>query len=319
MANGNTDDSSWPHHPSDINAQWEPRTSHRDHYSDHMNGHLDTNGSLTPASSFTSSPISPPSIDPQRSPSSIALRSHLLGFTLGAAALLTIHLIIYERSPLWRLPFFLSALSIFHSLEFYVTARHNPPAATLSAFLLDNGRAYNIAHLCAFSECFLHFQPFLPAPEYLFPQTDAAPWVALGLGFMIVGQTIRTAAMAQAGTNFNHVVQSFRKENHVLVTDGVYRFTRHPAYLGFFWWGLGTQVVLGNVVCLVGYAVVLWRFFKKRIDSKFKPNSSPHDGADMLTPLFTTVEEEEYLIRFFGQDYVKYKQQTGVGIPFISQ
>ena len=28
-------------------------------------------------------------------------------------------------------------------------------------------------------------------------------------------------------------------------------------------------MVLGNAVCLVGYAVVLWRFFRKRIKSEF--------------------------------------------------
>lgn len=268
-----------PDHPSDINAQWQPRTSHRDNYSDHLNGHLDTHASLTASSSLTSSPTSlPSSLDPKRSPSGIALRSHLLGFTLGASALLTIYL-VHEHSPFWRLPFFLSALSTFHSLEFYVTARYNPPAATVTAFLLDNGRAYNIAHLCAFFEGCLHFQPMVPVFGCLFPGADAPPWVALGLAFMIVGQAIRTVAMAQAGTNFNHIVQSYRKENHVLVTDGVYRFTRHPAYFGFFWWGLGTQIMLGNVICLVGYAVVLWRFFKKRIDSKLSHIRFSHHGC----------------------------------------
>ncbi|KAI4263175.1 MAG: hypothetical protein L6R42_001666 [Xanthoria sp. 1 TBL-2021] len=71
--------------------------------------------------------------------------------------------------------------------------------------------------------------------------------------------------MAQAGTNFNHLVQSKKKEGHVLVTNGIYGWLRHPSYFGFFWWGLGTQLITGNLVCLVGYAVVLWRFFSLRI------------------------------------------------------
>lgn len=73
--------------------------------------------------------------------------------------------------------------------------------------------------------------------------------------------------MLHAGSNFNHLVQKEKKAGHVLVTGGVYRYLRHPSYFGFFWWGLGTQVVLGNAVCLVGYAVVLWRFFRRRIES----------------------------------------------------
>lgn len=75
--------------------------------------------------------------------------------------------------------------------------------------------------------------------------------------------------MVQAGSNFNHTVQAERKEGHTLVQHGVYAVLRHPSYFGFFWWGLGTQLVLGNVVCFAGYALVLWRFFYKRIHSKF--------------------------------------------------
>ena len=74
--------------------------------------------------------------------------------------------------------------------------------------------------------------------------------------------------MVQAGSNFNHLVQVKRKEGHVLVTHGIYAGLRHPSYFGFWWWGLGTQVVLGNWICLVGYAVVLWRFFSGRIESE---------------------------------------------------
>lgn len=77
--------------------------------------------------------------------------------------------------------------------------------------------------------------------------------------------------MVHAGSNFNHLVQMKKKEGHFLVTDGVYGWLRHPSYFGFFWWGLGTQVVMGNVGCLAGYAVVLWRFFRLRIESEFVP------------------------------------------------
>jgi hypothetical protein len=60
-------------------------------------------------------------------------------------------------------------------------------------------------------------------------------------------------------------VQSKHQAGHVLVKSGLYGYLRHPSYFGFFWWGLGTQLVLGNAVCFVGYALVLWRFFSSRI------------------------------------------------------
>lgn len=90
---------------------------------------------------------------------------------------------------------------------------------------------------------------------------------------LILGQTTRSMAMARAGSNFNHTVQMHKREGHELVTGGIYGLLRHPSYFGFWWWGLGTQVILGNGVCLVGYAIVLWRFFRDRIDSKLSDTS----------------------------------------------
>jgi protein-S-isoprenylcysteine O-methyltransferase len=115
----------------------------------------------------------------------------------------------------------------------------------------------------------------------LWPDTKWLPFpvtrLLLGLGIVLVGQTVRSVAMVQAGRSFNHMVQQRRNSGHVLVTEGIYGWLRHPSYFGFFWWALGTQVVMGNLVSFVGYAVVLWRFFSGRIR-----------------------HEEEYLVRFFG-------------------
>jgi len=84
-----------------------------------------------------------------------------------------------------------------------------------------------------------------------------------------LGQAVRSLAMVHAGTNFNHIVQHRKASEHQLVTTGAYHYLRHPSYFGFFWWGLGTQLVLGNTVCFLGYAVVLWRFFSRRISSEY--------------------------------------------------
>ena len=97
---------------------------------------------------------------------------------------------------------------------------------------------------------------------------------------LVFGQVIRTIAMAKAGSNFNHTVQMRKKQGHVLVTDGIYLWLRHPSYFGFFWWGLGTQVVLGNPVCLTGYLVVLWRFFRHRIRGNVHPVNMTFPVAD---------------------------------------
>ncbi|KAL6232932.1 Isoprenylcysteine carboxyl methyltransferase family-domain-containing protein [Aspergillus navahoensis] len=238
-----------------------------------------------------------------KSLSGISLRAFLLGTTLGLSTALTISLLNLTTSDtkshyLWRLPFFLASLSLFHFLEYYITAAHNTRYADISAFLLSsNGWAYNVAHSSAAVECLLGYILY-PHDSYFRITASVSGvkvQVVLGLFLVVLGQTVRTLAMAQAGSNFNHMVQVERKEGHTLVQHGVYSVLRHPSYFGFFWWGLGTQLVLGNVVCFVGYAVVLWKFFNSRIQ-----------------------REERFLIAFFGEEYVEYKKRTIVGIPGIA-
>jgi protein-S-isoprenylcysteine O-methyltransferase len=228
-------------------------------------------------SSISESSDDTPDVDPSNYPtgskslSGISLRAFLLGTSLGLTTSLTLLLTVY-RTPFWRIPFFVAALSLFHFLEFFVTARYNTPYATVKAFLLSsNGWAYNAAHGSALLECLIsHY--FWPGQSSLGrmlsvsgPFGSVSLLLVVGLVLTALGQVVRTLAMATAAGNFNHHVQVEHKAGHVLVKSGLYRFLRHPSYFGFFWWGLGTQLVLGNVVCFVGYAVVLWRFFATRI------------------------------------------------------
>lgn len=229
------------------------------------------NGLPTPSSSQITSTT-------DRDPAAISLRANILGLTAGLSLASTLYLLLLSETapnPLWRAPFFILTLSIFHFLEFYVTAVANPPFATVSAFLLSqNGSSYSIANSCALIECILHYTFFpdfnLLSPPPLFGGAAwfQISWLSLGFAGIVAGQVIRTTAMISAGTNFNHRVQVRKRDGHELVTSGVYSLLRHPSYFGFFSWGLGTQIVSGNSICLAGYALVLWRFFKDRIESE---------------------------------------------------
>ncbi|KAH7408518.1 prenyl cysteine carboxyl methyltransferase-like protein Ste14 [Phaeosphaeria sp. MPI-PUGE-AT-0046c] len=225
----------------------------------------------------------------KRSLSGIAVRAFCLGCSMVLGFVMAI-LLVYLESRLWRPWLFLSTLSVFHFLEFYTTAAYNTPIAWISSFLLTNGDQYRQAHTMAFIETCI--------TSYFFPNWQARihppAVIALGLVLVVVGQTVRSTAMAQAGTNFNHTVQSKKSQGHELVTTGLYANFRHPSYFGFFWWGIGTQVVLGNTVCFLGYTAVLWYFFNRRIS-----------------------HEEKHLIDFFGEKYTAYRARTRVWIPFI--
>ena len=111
-------------------------------------------------------------------------------------------------------------------------------------------------------------------------------WNPSGIIIVFVGQALRSMAMIQASTNFSHLVAHNKAEGHRLVKEGVYscvssqdplkciltpnhRWFRHPSYTGFFYWAVGTQMVLQNHVCFFVFVALLWRFFYHRIRCKF--------------------------------------------------
>ena len=231
----------------------------------------------------------------EKSLSGIALRAFSLGAAASASLLTTLAILLLSNSnnPIWRAPFFTLCLSLFHFLEFWVTAERNTLVATVDSFLLTaNWPSYAIAHASALLECLF--------VSFFFPDRNWAPLntgpllLAVGVGAVVVGQTVRSMAMLHAGQSFNHQVQMARSETHVLVTDGIYGVVRHPSYFGFFYWGLGTQLVMGNVVCFFAYAAVLWVFFSRRVRV-----------------------EEEKLVEFFGERYVEYRRRVPTLMPFI--
>lgn len=237
----------------------------------------------------------PPDFMPEGKKSLARISQHGfgLGIVLGVSSLMALQL-LYAQHYLWRLPCFTAVLCIFHYLEFSMTARYNPTDAKVASFLVfNNGKAYNIAHTVAMLEIIMRYSSGLQ--KYLAFTGFTLATLMVGIFLIVLGQAFRSLAMKQAGTSFNHIVQSTKKEDHILVTSGVYAISRHPAYFGFFWWGLGTQLLLGNIICFFGYTFVLWKFFAHRI-----------------------FHEEKHLVSFFGKDYDRYRQKTPVRIPFIS-
>jgi len=79
------------------------------------------------------------------------------------------------------------------------------------------------------------------------------PVVWFGIVMIFFGHFLRIGAMFTAAKNFTHLVMDSKREEHKLVTRGLYRFIRHPSYLGWSMWAIGTQIVLLNPVSFVIY------------------------------------------------------------------
>ena len=195
----------------------------------------------------------------------IALRAACLGFVCA----LSLNAAYTLRSSYPQLPLYIGILSFFHFMEFWITARYNSRRAKVEAFILtSNGAAYSIAHATALMEAVVK--------SYVFPELKSYPVATyLGLFLIVVGQTARTLAMKHAGSNFSHYVATRYESGHRLVDTGIYAWLRHPSYFGYYWWAVGTQIMLGNLVCAVVFAAFLWSFFNNRIRRKFG-----HPGSD---------------------------------------
>ena len=183
------------------------------------------------------------------------------------------------------LGFYLIILSLFHFSEFFVTSLTNPSTLNLGSFLIDQSLAYVLAITGSFVEYLLE--------AYMFTGFKKCNLISmLGLLIAVIGDVIRKSAMFTAGKNFSHVISSTRSPDHKLVTHGIYSLFRHPSYAGWFYWAIGSQIMLLNPICTILFAVISYKFFKDRI-----------------------IYEEETLVRFFNGEYEAYKKRVGLWMP----
>ena len=184
---------------------------------------------------------------------------------------------------------YVTFLCFFHFAEFFITAVKQPKVLCYRSYLIDHSVSYTLANLAAWIEFFVE--------SFFFGRSwkHNRSFFLLGVFTLLVGQFVRSAAMWQCGQNFAHEIMTTRTEGHQLVTNGIYSKLRHPAYFGWFYWSIGTQILLCNPVCAIAYSYVSWKFFAKRI---------PY--------------EEELLLRFYKDQYTNYMRSSMIGIPFIS-
>ncbi|XP_060518216.1 protein-S-isoprenylcysteine O-methyltransferase [Cylas formicarius] len=214
----------------------------------------------------------------------IALRAAFLGSTFG----LGLYMYLTCQNHIGIFGIYMCVVSFFHISEFVAIAFIQPNQVSVNSFVLNHSLQYTIAAVASWIEFFIEV--------YFYPDLKKYMTIScVGLAICICGETLRKLAMYTAGKNFNHLVQCEKAKDHILVTKGIYAWFRHPSYVGWFYWAIGTQIILLNPICIPAYAIVSWHFFKTRI-----------------------YIEEITLLNFFGQNYVNYQHKVGTGIPFIN-
>ncbi|PWB74126.1 isoprenylcysteine carboxylmethyltransferase family protein [candidate division GN15 bacterium] len=122
--------------------------------------------------------------------------------------------------------------------------------------------------------------------------TGAVYFAFCGLALILIGLAIRWVAIMTLWKYFT--VDVSIAEDHKLVTTGLYKYVRHPAYTGSLLSFLGLGLVFSNWLSLLVIVVPITTAFVHRIKV-----------------------EEEALLSFFGEKYSKYSAGTKRLIPMI--
>eukprot|EP01102_Stenamoeba_stenopodia_P007912 TRINITY_DN2230_c0_g1_i3.p1 TRINITY_DN2230_c0_g1~~TRINITY_DN2230_c0_g1_i3.p1 ORF type:complete len:234 (+),score=25.79 TRINITY_DN2230_c0_g1_i3:145-846(+) len=159
---------------------------------------------------------------------SSVLLSFALGITFGVGFAL------YWFSPVYDLGAFLVFWSFFHLFEWIFVAITSPKELSADSFLINHSLEFTVAIAASFVEYFIEL--------LLFPSMKGTFFLYLGIIITGSGQLLRTISQFHAGASFTHQVQETKRDEHVLVQSGPYRYIRHPGYLGWYWWAVGTPV-----------------------------------------------------------------------------
>jgi protein-S-isoprenylcysteine O-methyltransferase Ste14 len=125
------------------------------------------------------------------------------------------------------------------------------------------------------------------AMHYVLPIASlfSPPW-SYGGGLLVIVGLIMSVAGSNAFRRVGTPVIPFERST-VLVTDGLYRFTRNPMYLGLVLTLLGVAILLGSLGALLPVPAFVWILQTQFING-----------------------EERFLEEIFGTRYLEYKKRV---------
>ena len=134
---------------------------------------------------------------------------------------------------------------------------------------------------------------WLVSPVFSFAEYTLRPW-PLGLGALclVAGLWVFHRSHSDLGVYWSVTLEM--RENHRLITQGIYRRVRHPMYAALFLYSIGQALVVPNWVAGPSYLVSFGILFAFRVG-----------------------QEERMMLETFGDDYAAYMTRTKRIIPGI--
>jgi protein-S-isoprenylcysteine O-methyltransferase Ste14 len=113
---------------------------------------------------------------------------------------------------------------------------------------------------------------------------------AVGIALMLAGLWLFHRSHVDLGTNWSITLQV--RENHRLVTNGIYRKIRHPMYASMFLLGIAHLLFVPNWIVGPAYLASFWLLYAIRVG-----------------------REERMMLDRFGAEYEEYRRRTGRVMP----
>lgn len=131
------------------------------------------------------------------------------------------------------------------------------------------------------------------SPVFSFAEYSLLPWpFCAGVLCLVAGLWLLYRSHSDLGRYWSVTLEV--RENHRLITEGIYRRIRHPMYAALFLYSIGQALVVPNWVAGPSYFVMFGTLFALRI------------GA-----------EERMMFEAFGDEYTAYKARTKRLVPAI--
>ena len=134
---------------------------------------------------------------------------------------------------------------------------------------------------------------WIAAPVFAFADYPLRLWpLVAGSLCLAFGLWLFYRSHADLGTNWSITLEI--REGHRLITQGVYRFVRHPMYAALFLYSLGQGLVLPNRLAGPSYLVTFGILYALRVG-----------------------REEKMMIEEFGDEYRAYMRRTKRLLPGV--
>jgi len=190
-------------------------------------------------------------------------------------------------------PWFAKAVILLASLAMVVIrAPHGQRSRVIPVVRSRKGLVEIVLLTIAWGAFFLPLI-WIATPAFAFADYPLHPIPLLsGALCLILGLWLFHRSHVDLGTNWSITLEV--REKHQLVTNGVYRWVRHPMYLALLIYSLGQALVLPNWLAGPSYGVAIVLVFAFRLGP-----------------------EERLMLEEFGKDYQAYMATTKRLIPGV--